>query len=90
MIHGAITFLHHLYGYSEPIKLRLITAWRLVPFSTSTLWRKIRRGEFPVPVKVSDLITARRVGQMRQWLKDPARYQQAQHEPLLPGGRNDR
>ena len=90
MTHPAIAFSRQLVGYPEPIRLRLITVWRLVPFSTSTLWRKNRRGEFPAPVKVSMSITAWRVGQMRQWPIDPARFQQTRQKPLLTGGRHDR
>jgi prophage regulatory protein len=90
MTHPAITLLRHLDGYPEAIRLRLIIAWRLVPFGTSTLWRRNRRGKFPAPVKVAKSITAWRVGQMRQWLIDPVRFQQARQEPLLSGGRHDR
>jgi predicted DNA-binding transcriptional regulator AlpA len=90
MTHAVITLSRQLDDYPEPIRLRLITAWRLVPFSTSTFWRKNRRGKFPAPVKVSKSITAWRVGQMRQWLIDPARFQQARQKPLLPRSRHDR
>lgn len=84
MNHPVITFSRQLDDYHEPIKLRLITSWRLVPFSTSTLWQKNRRSKFPAPVNVSKSITAWRVGQMRQWLIDSARFQQARQKPLLP------
>lgn len=90
MIHAAITFSHHPYGYSEPIRLRLTTAWRLEPFSTSTILRINIRGKFPAPVNISKSITAWRVGQMRQWLIDPARFQQALQKPLLLRSRHDR
>ncbi len=56
------------------IRLYLLTAWGLIPFSASTLWRKCRRGEFPPPVRVSAGVTAWRVGQIRLWLKDPERF----------------
>ncbi len=90
MTHPAIIFSRQLVGYPEPIRLRLITVWRLVPFSTSTLCRKNRRGTFPARVNVSMSITAWRVGQIRQWLIDPGRFQQARQKSLLPGGRHDR
>lgn len=62
------------------IRLHVLISWRLVPFSTSTLWRRVKNGQFPAPIKVSESITAWRMGNVRQWLKDPARYQQPQRE----------
>lgn len=47
---------------------------RIVPFAQSTLWRKIREGNFPAPIRVSDAISAFRVGSIREWLADPAAY----------------
>lgn len=47
---------------------------QIVPFSPSTLWRRIREKKFPAPVKLSDQITAWRVGDVRAWLRDPAGY----------------
>jgi predicted DNA-binding transcriptional regulator AlpA len=90
MTHPTITFLRHLDSYHEAIRHRLITAWRLLSCSTSTLWRKNRQDKFPASVKVPKSITAWRVGQMRQWLIDPARFQQALQKPLLPRSRHDR
>jgi len=46
----------------------------LAPFSASTLWRKCRILEYPAPQKISGGITAWRVGDIRQWLADPAGY----------------
>lgn len=40
-----------------------------VPFSTSTIWRKVRAGKFPKPVKLSDRITAWRVEDVRNWIE---------------------
>lgn len=39
-----------------------------VPFSSATLWRKCKSGEFPKPVKLSERVTAWRVEDVRQWL----------------------
>jgi predicted DNA-binding transcriptional regulator AlpA len=47
---------------------------KLVPFSPSTLWRKVKAGEFPQPVKISSHITAWRVSDIRAWASDPAAY----------------
>jgi predicted DNA-binding transcriptional regulator AlpA len=41
----------------------------IIPFSATTLWRKIARNEFPAPVKLSEGITAWRVEDVREWLK---------------------
>jgi prophage regulatory protein len=46
----------------------------LIPFSLPTLWRKAKAGTFPVPIKVTPAITAFRLGDIREWLKDPASY----------------
>ena len=56
------------------IRLVFLMSWGLVPFSTSTLWRKVRNGEFPSPIKVSSQVTAWRVGDVRQWLTNPAEF----------------
>ena len=41
----------------------------VVPFSSATLWRKCKAGEFPAPVKISERITAWNVGSIRKWLQ---------------------
>ena len=41
----------------------------LLPFSRATLWRKVRAGTFPAPVKLSERVTAWRVGDVRTWLR---------------------
>lgn len=46
----------------------------IVPFSSSTLWRRINAGEFPRPVSLGGRITAWRLGDVR-------RYLQAQGQP---------
>lgn len=43
-----------------------------VPFSHSTLWRKVKRGEFPAPVKLSERITAWKVESVQHWLNEKA------------------
>ena len=49
-----------------------IRQWQLipavVPFSSATLWRKCKAGNFPKPVKLSERVTAWRVGDIRQFL----------------------
>ena len=40
-----------------------------LPFSPATLWRKIKNGSFPKPVKLSDRITAWRADDVLEWLE---------------------
>lgn len=39
-----------------------------IPWSAATLWRKVKAGEFVAPVKVSEAVTAWKVGDVRRWL----------------------
>lgn len=41
----------------------------IVPFSSATLWRKVKAGEFPRPVKLSQRVTAWRVEDIRAWMQ---------------------
>lgn len=47
---------------------------RHVPFSAATLWRLVKAGRFPRPVKVTPQITAWRLSDVHEWVKDPAGY----------------
>ncbi len=38
-----------------------------LPFSAPTLWRKVKAGTFPKPVKLSERVTAWKVGDIRAW-----------------------
>lgn len=40
----------------------------VVPFSAATLWRMVRAGTFPAPVKLSARVTAWKCGDVREWL----------------------
>ena len=40
----------------------------VVPFSSATLWRKCKNGDFPRPAKLSERVTAWRVAEVRAWL----------------------
>jgi predicted DNA-binding transcriptional regulator AlpA len=44
----------------------------IVPFSSATLWRSVKAGTFPAPVKLSDRVTAWRVEDIRFWMKSRA------------------
>lgn len=41
-----------------------------LPFSAPTLWRMVRLGTFPRPVKLAERVTAWRVGAVRAWLAE--------------------
>ncbi len=41
----------------------------LLPFGESTLWTKVRTGEFPAPVRLSDRITAWKKSDIVAWMK---------------------
>lgn len=49
------------------IRLNQMIDTRLTPFSASTVWRKVKRGEFPPPTRLSENITAWQVGDIRRW-----------------------
>lgn len=39
-----------------------------LPFSAPTLWRKVKAGTFPAPCRLSERVTAWRVGDIRAWI----------------------
>jgi prophage regulatory protein len=41
----------------------------IVPFSSATLWRKVKTGEFPRPFKLSERVTAWAVEDVRAWMQ---------------------
>jgi predicted DNA-binding transcriptional regulator AlpA len=41
----------------------------IIPFSSATLWREVKAGSFPVPVKLSQRVTAWRVEDVRKWMR---------------------
>jgi prophage regulatory protein len=41
----------------------------IIPFSSATLWRKVKAGQFPRPVKLSERVTAWRVEDVRAWMQ---------------------
>jgi len=43
----------------------LLTA---LPFSKSTLWRKVKDGTFPKPIKLSEKVTVWEVAEVEAWL----------------------
>ena len=60
---------HHTTASAGRYYLRqreLLTQY--LPFSATTLWRKIKQGDFPAPVKLSPGITAWRLTDVTDWL----------------------
>ena len=53
---------------SQLVQSRLKDTLAPLPFSAPTLWRKVKAGTFPKPVKLSERVTAWRVGDVREWL----------------------
>lgn len=41
----------------------------IIPVSPATLWRKVRAGTFPAPVKLGPNTTAWRVEDVRAWIE---------------------
>lgn len=65
-------------GFTEStglVRLKTLIQFGYAPFSTSTLWRKVKDGTYPSPIKVSEQITAWKVSDLKEWAADPAGYQ---------------
>jgi hypothetical protein len=41
----------------------------ILPMSSATLWRKVKAGTFPAPVKLSERVTAWPVEAIRAWMQ---------------------
>lgn len=80
----------------KPVPPRTSPAWELpkagfvrqaqlipavLPFSGTTLWRKVNDGTFPAPVKLSPRVTAWPVDAVREYLADPVNYRAAPVKP---------
>jgi len=50
--------------------VRLSDLRTIIPLSDSTIWRRVRQGTFPAPVKLSERVTAWRAESIRQWLDE--------------------
>jgi prophage regulatory protein len=78
-IHSRTALLQQAVNYETLpddalIRPKQLVASGLVPFSIVSVWRKAKNRTFPAPIKVAPAITAFRLGDIRQWLKDPASY----------------
>lgn len=67
---------------SAYIRLRQLVG-AVLPFSSATLWRKVRSQQFPAPTKISAAITAWQVGQVRKWLENPTDFRASQPAPKV-------
>jgi len=47
----------------------------LMPFSPATIWRKVKEGSFPKPIKLGERITAWKIEDVNAWLT--ARHEEA-------------
>ena len=45
----------------------------ILPFSPALLWRKVREGEFPAPVKLSEGVTAFPADKVDAWIEERRR-----------------
>lgn len=52
--------------------LRLSQVLNLVPFSGPTVWRRVKSGDFPQPIRLEGRITAWKWGDVRNWLESQA------------------
>ena len=52
---------------------RQVHVLKLVPFSKSTLWRRVKDGTFPQPLKLSNRVTVWRVEDIRLWIEQQGR-----------------
>jgi predicted DNA-binding transcriptional regulator AlpA len=74
-IAGAQASALDLYGaLPQTGFVRLSDLRPIIPFSDSTLWRRVRQGTFPAPVKLSERVTAWKAEAIREFLADPANY----------------
>jgi prophage regulatory protein len=60
------------YDQKEYVRAKLICA--TYPLSPASLWRKVKNGTFPKPIKLSAGITAWKVSDLLEWEKDPIGY----------------
>ena len=54
-----------------------IIALRIVGCSKATLYRMMAEGNFPAAIKISRGMVGVRIGDIRQWLKDPQNWEGA-------------
>jgi prophage regulatory protein len=50
--------------------LRVKDLIKFLTLSQSTIWRKVRAGEFPQPIKLSEAVTAWKTSDVRAWIQN--------------------
>jgi prophage regulatory protein len=58
---------------SSFLRKKDLISYKVTPFSYATLYRKIKSGDFPKPIKLSG-ISLWRLSDVRKWQKDPVGY----------------
>ena len=70
--YGNLRMTEKTMSITETHPDHLIRSARLAPslgIGRTTLWRWVKEGVFPAPVKLSDRVTVWRVGDVREWLQ---------------------
>lgn len=55
------------------VRANVLYAAGLLPFSKATLWRLVKAGRFPAPIKLSKNVAVWEVGTIRRWLAELSR-----------------
>lgn len=58
---------------SSFIRKKDLKTYKVTPFSYATLYRKIKSGDFPKPIKLAG-ISLWRISEVRKWQSDPVGY----------------
>jgi predicted DNA-binding transcriptional regulator AlpA len=53
---------------SASLYVRVNQLTKLIPISKATIWRKVKDGTFPIPVKLGNRITAWHMDDIESWL----------------------
>ena len=71
---------------TPPAFLRQSDVLRLVPFSAATLWRVVRAGTFPAPVRLAPRVTAWRAEDIHEWMKSCEPSSAESSQSIVEGG----
>jgi predicted DNA-binding transcriptional regulator AlpA len=64
-------------GLETYIRITQLINERFVPFSKPTLWRHVKNGSFPQPIKIQG-VTAWRLSDIQEWQRSQAEAANAQ------------
>lgn len=64
--------LHETLALPAEGFIRVKQLTRFIPLSRTTIWRKVKAGAFPRPIKLSSYVTAWRVADVREWINQAA------------------